>query len=304
MVELPNGHIVEVNKAAPMGSAMCFPLQCIVFSTVLSLALSLTRQGINFEKYMSDGIPVAKGCPVDRNSRVYGDDIITRYDQTELVISLLSALGFKVNSSKSFFGDRVFRESCGVFAIEGKDVSPLMFKVKGLIDGSPKRIPALVDFANRCFQKGFWVLRDYIIGLIPKICRVFVPPDSPHLGGSGGHVVGYESNDYFSVRKGRKKPFYEKRWNSSLCRMEYKIDVVGVPVKQIDNDQSSRYQYAKWAHVLPVERDPYSPCGVNPLSDYQSKISLNLGTDGKVRKNKPPIGDPGKPGLHRVWVAV
>lgn len=61
--------------------------------------------------------------------RIYGDDIICDYRTTDRVLILLSHCGLRVNSSKSFIGGSPFRESCGVFAFNGEDVTPFLFRV-------------------------------------------------------------------------------------------------------------------------------------------------------------------------------
>lgn len=104
----------DVRMYAPMGSALCFPVEALVFWSCVKATLELA------------------GCW--DTVLVYGDDIIIPTDFYDIVITALSELGFVVNRSKSF-GTGPFRESCGVFALNGVDVST-PFRIK-------KRIPDL-----------------------------------------------------------------------------------------------------------------------------------------------------------------
>lgn len=142
-VWLPDGSIKQVKKFAPMGSAICFPTQCIIF-TAISLYAYISRD----RGFATGESPVTReeaiefiltrlhkergaGTPFTRKYEppvVFGDDIICDSRVTDEVISTLFRLGFQVNVNKSFTGSQSFRESCGVFAYEGDDVTPVMFR--------------------------------------------------------------------------------------------------------------------------------------------------------------------------------
>lgn len=134
----------QLMKFAPMGSAVCFPVQCIIFTAVCVYAAIAAwseedhrnplydKKSIrnfilkNFHRKRTSDTPFTRRFepPV-----VYGDDIAVDTRTTEHVISTLTRLGFSVNRSKSFTGSQSFRESCGVFAFEGHDVTPLLFRL-------------------------------------------------------------------------------------------------------------------------------------------------------------------------------
>jgi hypothetical protein len=137
-VQAPNGEIRSVHKFAPMGSAVCFPTQCILFAAVCIYGYMQTSSGTNGPRVFSEGAVLdfvkhnihreyTPNTPyTGRFERpvVYGDDIAVDTKSTDNVISTLTRLGFQVNRSKSFTGARSFRESCGVYAHEGQDVTP------------------------------------------------------------------------------------------------------------------------------------------------------------------------------------
>jgi len=106
---LPDGREISLKKFAPMGSALCFPIESIVFWSLLhalvctSLKLPLNKS--NFRTF------------------VYGDDLIVPTEYAYESIDLLETVGLLVNRDKSCFtGD--FRESCGVDAFRGENVTP------------------------------------------------------------------------------------------------------------------------------------------------------------------------------------
>lgn len=138
-VELPDGALFLLKKFASMGSAVTFPVQILVFATivirVLLDALPITRE--NVLKVLNS-----------RQFRVYGDDIIVPTDAAGRVMDALEACGLKVNTSKSF-SSGAFRESCGADWYDGFNVTPIYSRKpasRGLTDES---IVSLVSLRNQ-----------------------------------------------------------------------------------------------------------------------------------------------------------
>ncbi len=115
-VQLPDGKLVLLNKFASMGSALTFPVESMVFHTLAVLAW-MERSGNRSDWFIRSF--------QKRSSElsVYGDDICIDVDVAPALIELLTSLGMKVNDSKSFLSGG-FRESCGVDAFMGRDVTP------------------------------------------------------------------------------------------------------------------------------------------------------------------------------------
>jgi hypothetical protein len=107
---LPDGSEVELHMISSMGNAFTFPLQTILFSSVV------------YGAYRSIGLPLdyPRGNNLG-NFAVFGDDIIVRREAYDLVVKMLSHLGFVVNVDKSF-NDGDFRESCGADFMSGHNV--------------------------------------------------------------------------------------------------------------------------------------------------------------------------------------
>lgn len=102
---LPDGSLVHLEKYAPMGSALCFPIECTIFSALIK-AVSV-RHGVH-QDYL-----------------VYGDDMVIGDLIWDAVIAALQRLNFKVNLDKSFAPGSPFTESCGIECYKGVDVSPI-----------------------------------------------------------------------------------------------------------------------------------------------------------------------------------
>lgn len=100
-----DGEIYTPEYYAPMGSGLCFPVECIVFASIVD---SVMRRSGDTRKW-----------------RVYGDDIIVPDDRYDEVTARLVELGFSVNFDKSFHGDCRFRESCGGDYFWGEDCRPI-----------------------------------------------------------------------------------------------------------------------------------------------------------------------------------
>lgn len=106
---LPSGEVVHMKKFAPMGSALCFPVESTIFYACCVGAL-MTMRNLSFN--------VARQLVY-----VYGDDIIVPTEHVHAVIRGLEDVGLIVNSSKCCY-ESSFRESCGVDACLGRVITP------------------------------------------------------------------------------------------------------------------------------------------------------------------------------------
>jgi len=165
--DLGDGRIVHLRKFASMGSALCFPIESMVFFTLCILSrlttLSLSPSPANI-------------LHVSREVFVYGDDVIIPSDEVPAVSRDLEAFGLKVNGRKTFYRGS-FRESCGMDAYGGVDVTPVYLR-RALPTNRrhPSEIVSFVAFANQLYKKGWWRLarrvREYcesILGPLPHV---------------------------------------------------------------------------------------------------------------------------------------
>lgn len=133
--------IVDLEKAFPMGSALCFPIECIIFSAILTLAAR--RLGIHSYNY-----------------RVYGDDMTVPSYLAAEVEHILKELHFKLNTDKSYFPGSRFTEACGGEYVDGVDVSPLRLSrkldiVSWYVDSTKtQQLETLRDLHNQALDYG------------------------------------------------------------------------------------------------------------------------------------------------------
>lgn len=182
--KLPNGEVRELKKFAPMGSALCFPVQCAVYSAVVILSALLSRRDLGLDD-LAEHLTILKGDIrrfgpdmvkvlfnthyAESDSKfepfyVYGDDIICDFRITSTVVDLLKTLGFSVNIEKSFTGRSCYRESCGKHFHLGQDVTPILFRVKRFGKRlGPDTVQSLISTINRFGDEGFRTTRRLLL---------------------------------------------------------------------------------------------------------------------------------------------
>jgi hypothetical protein len=173
--EVQGRGVLSLSKYASMGSALTFPLEAMVFLTVVFL-----------------GIEKALGQPLTRRTirsyvsrvRVYGDDIVVPTALVHDVISQLEAFGLKVNANKTYRTGR-FRESCGGDYYSGHWVTPV--RVRRLLPESrvdTKGVISAVSLRNQLYFAGYWRtvkwMDDKLAGMLTHYPTVH--PESPLLG--------------------------------------------------------------------------------------------------------------------------
>lgn len=188
--KLPDGQEIMLRKFAPMGSAVCFPILALTIWSLLSAGT--TDQDIR------DGI------------LVYGDDVIVPAEYASTAVETLEAFGLRVNANKSCMSGR-FRESCGVDAYNGVDVTPLRVKERmPSVNKTPYALSSWCDYAKALARRSYWdaywlILKDLekVFGPIPTACE-----------SQGLHVPVVANN------------MIKKRWNKNLQRFEYKVPMI------------------------------------------------------------------------------
>lgn len=173
--ELPDGRKIRLAKFASMGSALCFPMEAVVFSTLVFMGIQDAR---------STQLSRADIQRLRGEVRVYGDDIIVPVDCATAVVRRLEAFGLKVNTAKSFWTGK-FRESCGGDYFDGSDVTPVRLKKQFPTKRQhASEIVSLNSFGNACFKRGLWRTADYVRTHLESILGSLpcVPHDSQAVG--------------------------------------------------------------------------------------------------------------------------
>lgn len=214
-------HIV-LRKFSTMGSALTFPVQSIVF-TMIAIGVRIHMQG----KHVDDG-SIARAS---KEVRVFGDDIICRAGDVEVLSQMLSYLGLKVNVDKTFWTGK-FRESCGMDAYDGVDVTPAYVVEVGLETRS-NVVEARVATSNNFHLKGYWRTAAWLVSTLTQQIVKNLPVMPPHIGGLS-----------LSSFCGRAVDHLKERWNHHLHVMEYKYLSPRSRVKRtVRNNPSSLLQY-------------------------------------------------------------
>lgn len=110
-----NNEYVRISAFAPMGSAVCFPVETLVFWAISMASLMLVRPVCQAKRAaLNKGFTPAQQPLRELASlvSVFGDDIIVPSDCFETLVSTLSHIGCSVNKSKTCYATP-FRESCG-----------------------------------------------------------------------------------------------------------------------------------------------------------------------------------------------
>jgi hypothetical protein len=191
---LPNGEVVHIRKFAGMGAATCFPVEALVFWSICVAAIA---------RVMGSDL---KACT--RLVYVYGDDLIVPWYVFDEVCEALESCGLKVNRLKSFVNGN-FRESCGVDAFRGENVTPVRFsKLPPATSRDGVAYVAWVAYANALEAKGYpeaastiWAMVEGIFGPTPYgterspfPCRIVADPSRAE-----------ELNSQFLKRRERKR---------------------------------------------------------------------------------------------------
>lgn len=209
---LPSGEVLTLNKFASMGSALCFPIESMVFFTII-IASRLIRAG-NFPTWQT----VSDAA---QSVYVYGDDLLVPADEARSISDDLESQGLKVNQHKSFWTGK-FRESCGVDSYDGVQVTPVYLRSDCPTNrADADAVLSVVACANQLYSAGYYhasmALREAIervLGPLPQ-----VPSHTNPLRRAGAKSeISPETAAIGWFDDSEVKP--PTRWNHSLQRLE------------------------------------------------------------------------------------
>jgi hypothetical protein len=173
--DVPGHGVVRLSKFASMGSALCFPIEAMIFLIMIFIGI---EKGLNTQ-LTKHTVKQYLG-----KVHVYGDDIIVPADCVPNVVETLQTFGFVVNSGKSFWTGK-FRESCGKEYYDNNDVS--IVKVRRMFPtqlGHVQEIISTVSLRNQLYKAGYWQTVKWLDSKIEDVIRHFptVLESSPVLG--------------------------------------------------------------------------------------------------------------------------
>lgn len=249
----------KMRKLSTMGSATTFPVQSIVFAIIAIAAVwarlaeawsldgpeyfpnnldesakSLAQKDLEeFRLARRGGEPLSSlAGRLARKVRVFGDDIIIPgYAQDTLKLAL-EYLDFEVNDAKTF-GIGKFRESCGVDAYDGQDVTPPYVLCKPVRSRPESIVSSLATARNFHLRKlhaaGYW-LTARVGEAAPKLELPLVALDSGVFGWP--EPTG---TDLFHL---------QKRWDEKAQMARYRVHLLTtrrVTVKPMDDSRLLQY---------------------------------------------------------------
>jgi hypothetical protein len=195
-VRLIDDRLVELQMFAPMGNALTFPVESLVFWAVARAGI-LSRYGVSCSDVY-----------------VFGDDIILPTKYYEGALNGLIRAGLIPNIGKTF-RKGFFRESCGVDAYHGKDVTPLRCKVRGI--NSYSDAESACDLAKRLRMAGFDDTSAFLYSSVSRRFGRLVLTNNPFCQG----LVEYTNYDLGTLLR------YEP-----LVSFNKKLHVWQVPVRR------------------------------------------------------------------------
>lgn len=225
---MPDGQILQQKKFAAQGAAFTFPIQSIIYAIICIGVISSDNRHMRF----SD---------LARMVRVFGDDMIVPTRYFPRICLLLESVGLKVNQEKSF-NKGLFRESCGMDAFSGSDVTPASV-LQTFNPRDPVSLVSVVECSNNLYLKGFIRCSSTLLETIPKEKRLAIPFVRP-----GSTVMG--------VLGCGKSPL-KTRYNKQLCRPEVRVLSVEMRVHKTIPD--GRLRLFQWFNEKPLPESKWVP---------------------------------------------
>jgi hypothetical protein len=222
---LPSGQVVRLNKFAPMGSCLCFPVESICFYALAVTSIIRARR-LSGTRKSSGALRRSAMSAV----YVYGDDIIVRSEDYASVLQDLPTVGLLFNDSKCCTAGS-FRESCGVDAYRGVDVTPL--RIKKVYDVHrnvrAETFVAYVAYSNAMYARGYKRVAGHLASLVEE--RI------------GSLPITYRQEGYLSlirpVRTIQPGSRSRVRYNTDLMRWEIRAWTLFTPsIEVASNDWS------------------------------------------------------------------
>jgi hypothetical protein len=233
-----------LRKFAPMGSAVCFPVEALVFWALL-------KGKFNVDVW------------------VYGDDIILPTKHAERAIAYLEELDLLVNKQKSCYRSP-FRESCGGDFYKGHDVGYV--KVRKVVDNTVASHIAQCQFVNELTQR-------YTPALTTKFREHCDQLYGPHLRALWEYPNGYvhdvvDGNEIsiatpftlISDTVTLNSVFFKKRYDVDLQQHELLVPTIVTKEHVSSSSSPWRELHRRYAQFGNSTDDPFG----GPFEHYQA----------------------------------
>jgi hypothetical protein len=237
--QLPDGRVVPLRKFAPMGSALCFPVEAYVFWVLMVSAripIPYRGQSPNWTAVKQAGDSVF----------VYGDDIIVPETYAGNAMRALESCGLLVNRAKCCITGP-FKESCGVDAFKGVVVTPRRLRklwTDRSSDGSA--LSAYASLANALEQDGYALVGRRLWERIEKVHGYM--PYGVSTSSFPCRLVD-DANEAERLNTAR----FKTRWNVDFQRWEFFVK--SVKPRRCKTTLEGWHRLTK-ALLMPSEGDP------------------------------------------------
>ncbi len=269
---LPDGRNIVLFKYASMGSALCFPVEAMVFYTLIQSAM-----------HQLDGRrPSSRSVrEYSRQIDIYGDDIIVPVEYADVVVNYLESYALKVNVSKSF-KKGFFRESCGADFFKGIPVNPIYAREiphDNLRRWGAKELMSWTATADALYLRGCWQTAQSIRDLLTRVVRRTIPKSRKLGSGLFFFSLLYSTG---------------LRWNANLQNWKQKrIHFDPINRKdQIDGDELACLN--KWGLYVSARQSGrqtgYTRLGVTLSSDHFRRFQHTLDSGGGFGESECRMG--------------
>lgn len=181
--------LIQLHKYAPMGNALTFPVQSLCFWAMVRTGIALTH-GVNCDDVY-----------------VFGDDIVYPSKYHRGALAGLTQFGLVPNLSKTFVRGS-FRESCGVDALAGTDITPLRLKVSEI--ATVTDAVAFCDLAKRARQHGLYTLAAHLYRQVEVKYGTLSMTNDPNCQG----LVKYEDISWEKILQYEPRMVYDHHWHN------------------------------------------------------------------------------------------
>lgn len=197
---LPDGRVIMLRKYAPMGSATCFPIESVIFYALCVAAIA---------RHERMPLPSA-----GKLVYVYGDDLVVPTRLAQVCMQALESVHLVVNKQKCCITGP-FRESCGMDAFKGVQVTPSRLRSQWTgrrSDGSA--YASYIALSNDLAEKGYSSVSYYILRRLYEVYGT-IPYSPTHSGVLGIVVTDPEHAEKMNSR------YFRNRVSRDYQRVEF-----------------------------------------------------------------------------------
>lgn len=218
-------YFLRLKKYAPMGNGTTFPVQSIVYAVIAIASTLFWSRTLVTNRSIDD---------VVQGTRVFGDDIILPSCAVIPLANALSYFQLKVNWMKTH-STGTFRESCGMDAFNGLEVTPLYLASLELKE-TPEGISSWLDVLRNAHDLHYHHLAAEMEKLIPQRILDSLPRSERVLGCLSLPAYYGESLTIPAKMK--------RRYNRKLFRWEIlALSIVPKPVRVKRETDANLVQY-------------------------------------------------------------